>query len=141
MELLVFNYHLVFNLSNLDFNYLIRPFDLEVGDLRTKWLYLLSDFLNKFSALSLVELSGPSCNHLNELALTIENLSSYTSWYSLRSGRNIWTYCAIRHLNHFFPLRCGDDSSSCRYSNSSGSFLYAITALTCATRKIGAGSS
>lgn len=70
MNFLVFDYHLVFELSDLDFDHLIGFLDLKVGNLRTKRLDFFSDFLNQLSSLCFVEFGRPSWHHLYNLAVS-----------------------------------------------------------------------
>ena len=50
VQLLVFNSHLIFELSDLLLEDLVGFLYLEVGDLRAKWLDLLADLFNKLAS-------------------------------------------------------------------------------------------
>jgi len=99
MQLLVFVYHFIFKLSYLNLYHLVGLLDLEVGDLRAKWLDLFSDLFDEFSSLVGVEFGRSRWHHDNLWAAI---LTSSTS----RVQR---THLAVWHHDHLLSIGCRDD--------------------------------
>jgi len=64
VQFCVFVDHLLFELADLDLNDLVGLLDLEVGDLRTKWLQLFTHFFDELTLFLSIQLDGAS-HHLH----------------------------------------------------------------------------
>ena len=67
-KLFILECHLIFEFSDLQFDHLVRFFDLEISDLGAKWLDLVSNLLDELSSLLALELHWTRLHHLRHAA-------------------------------------------------------------------------